>query len=278
MALGVRQIRKGNGAAAVERFGAIIRHDPRDHVAHVNRGVAFQLLQQHTDAIDDFSLALALVPNLVIAYRNRGVSWRAQGDFVSAFEDHKAAIALSPYYAPAHGDLAADYVCTAQHGLAIDSATTALRLAPNVYEPLQVRGIAHYCLGNFKAAAVDLRAAFALKRYPMDALLLYLAHAAIDDTARAELTASSRIVRSRSWPAPVIPLYLGQSSVAEVLAATAHPNEAAEARFFIGHFHLQAGRRDEALAELKSVVTSSPPASNTYIAATADLKRLASRL
>ncbi len=273
--MGNRQLRKGNGAAAAERFSTVIRDDPRNHVALVNRGVAFQLLQQHTDAIDDFTLALALVPGLVIAHRNRGVSRRAQGDFDRAFEDHKAVVALSPYYAPGHADLAADYVCTAQYGLAIDSATTALRLAPNVYEPLQVRGVTHYCRGDFKAAAADLRAAFALKRYPLDALLLYLAQAPIIDTARDELAAGARIIRRKDWPMPVIPLYLGQSSVAEVLAAATKPLAAAEARFFIGHFHLQAGRRDEAMADFKSVLTSCPPAFNTHIAATADLKRLA---
>jgi lipoprotein NlpI len=275
MAMGMRQLRKGNAAAAVERFNNVIGRDPRDLAAHINRGVAYQMLGRHADAIDDFNLALALVPGHILGHRNRGVSRRAQGDFDRAFEDHKAVVALSPYYAPGHADLAADYVCTVQHALAIDSATTALRLAPNVYEPLQVRGVAHYCRGDFKAAAADIRAAFVLKRYPMDALLLYLAQSPITDTARDELTAAARIIRHKDWPVPVIPLYLGQSSVAEVLAAATKPLEAAEARFFIGHFHLQAGQRDEAMADFKSVLTSCPPAFNVHIAATADLKRLA---
>jgi lipoprotein NlpI len=276
MARGVRQLKKGHAAAAIEHFNDIIRSDPRHHVAYINRGVAFQTLGQHTDAIDDFTLALGLAPGLILAHRNRGVSQRVRGDFDRAIEDHKTAIALSSYYAPAHAELAADFVCTAQYALAIDSATTALRLAPNVYEPLQVRGLAHYCRGDFKAAALDLRAAFTLKRYPMDALLLYLAQAPIDGTAFAELAAGSRVIRSKNWPAPVIPLFLGQSSVAEVQAAAAKPTEAAEAHFFFAHFHLLAGRMDEAMAELKAAVKTCPPAYNAHIAATADLKRISS--
>jgi lipoprotein NlpI len=276
LATGARALRKGDGATALAKLNAVIRQDPQHHIAHINRGVAFQLLGQHTDAIDDFSLALQLVPGLVLAHHNRGTAWKALGHFDRAIDDHKRAIALSPYYAPAHGELAINYVSKAEVGLAIDSANTSLRLAPNVRTPHLARGLAHYCRGDFKAAAADFRAGFVVERLPVDLLMLYLSQARVDDSALAELGARSQIIRTRAWPTPLIGLYLGQASVSDVQAAATTPEAIAETHFFVGHYHRLRSERAEAIAAFEAAIDTCPPFFIEHIAATADLKRMAS--
>jgi lipoprotein NlpI len=276
MARGTRHLQKGNAARAMEHFNSVLLHDPRRHDAYINRGVAFQLLGQHDDAIDDFTLALGLAPGLVIGHRNRGVSLRVQGHFDRAIQDHTAAIGLSPYYAPAHAELAADYLCKAQFGQALDSATTALRLDPRLHEAMTVRGLAHYCRGDFKAAVADLRMAFSSQRSASNLILLYVAQSRIDDTALTELAARSMTVRKKAWPEPLIRHYLGQTSLTDALAEATRPGELAEAHFFVGHLHLIRGEQQEAVAKFKAAVNDCPPAYVAQIAAHADLNKLLS--
>lgn len=59
--------------------------------AYYNRGVAYQQLKRHEEAVSDFDKAIKLRPNDPVVYNNRGYSWlwlgkgaRAQGDFEEA--------------------------------------------------------------------------------------------------------------------------------------------------------------------------------------------------
>jgi lipoprotein NlpI len=80
------------------------------------------------------------------------------------------------------------------------------------------------------------------------------------------------------WPAPVIRLYLSQSTLAAVLAAADNPDanikkgQVCEANFFGGEFALQRGRKDEARRLLDLAAEDCPKTFIEYNSAKAELK------
>ena len=67
---------------------------PTDDAALVKRGLARQSKGDHAGAIEDFSKAIELNPNLVQAYASRGVSREAKGDSAGAKADYSKSIQL----------------------------------------------------------------------------------------------------------------------------------------------------------------------------------------
>ena len=61
---------------------------PRDEAAFLKRGLARQAEGDHDGAIEDFTKAIELDPNLVKAYAGRGVSREAKGDGAGAKADY----------------------------------------------------------------------------------------------------------------------------------------------------------------------------------------------
>ncbi len=105
----------------------------------------------------------------------------------------------------------------------------------------------------------------------------YLARERAGEKGADELGINAARLTNKDWPYPVIELYLGRRSPAEVLSAAGSPNEACEAQLHGGEWHLLRGDRDEAAAALKAAVDVCPKSSIEYIGALAELKRLNSR-
>jgi lipoprotein NlpI len=85
------------------------------------------------------------------------------------------------------------------------------------------------------------------------------------------------------WPAPVIRLYLGELSAAEVLAAAADPDatknrgQMCEANFYTGELALQNGIKDEAARLFRLAAADCPKTFDEFSAANAELKTLGMR-
>jgi len=67
---------------------------PRDDAAFVKRGLARQSEGDHDGAIEDFTKAIELNPNLAQAYASRGVSREAKGDGGGAKSDYSKSIQI----------------------------------------------------------------------------------------------------------------------------------------------------------------------------------------
>jgi len=82
------------------------------------------------------------------------------------------------------------------------------------------------------------------------------------------------------WPAPVIRLYLGQVTPADVLAAADDPDErtktgqVCEANFYTGELTLQQGNKDEAARLFRLAAANCPKGFAELPAAKAELKAL----
>ena len=88
----------GNTKAALNDYSEAIRLLPDMSAAYNNRGSLYIKQQKYDKAIKDFIKAIKTNPSYGTAYANRGIAYEYTGDMVSACSDWKTA-----------GDLGIDY-------------------------------------------------------------------------------------------------------------------------------------------------------------------------
>ena len=177
--------------AAIENSNRLLRLNPNDAKAYLQRGNAHYEIARHSGnrdrdykaAIDDFNQALRLNPRLVEAYLNRGIihyevalySGDSDREYKAAIDDFNQALRLNPRLVEAYlnrgivryeialysGDSDRDYKA------AIDDFSQVLRLNPHSAEAYFKRGTVRYELAphstdadrDYKAAIEDLHKA-----------------------------------------------------------------------------------------------------------------------
>ena len=136
------------------------------------------------------------------------------------------------------------------------------------------RGRAYFYQGNFKAAASALSRANELEDDGYSVIWRFLAHERGGENGTAELEAAAARLKREEWPYPVIELYLGVRSPAEVLQLASKPEERCEAEFYIGEWHLLRGNRAAAATALQAAADICSKDFIEYKGALAELKRL----
>jgi lipoprotein NlpI len=87
---------------AIELAGKAVAADPKNPRAYLLRGAAHEALQQHRQAVADFSRCLELDPNSALAYDRRGSERFKLGQIQESVADFDAYLKLEPQQAPAH--------------------------------------------------------------------------------------------------------------------------------------------------------------------------------
>jgi tetratricopeptide (TPR) repeat protein len=87
---------------SVADLNETIRLDPKDAIAHHNRGLAYKNKGDYDRAIADYNEAIRLDPEYALAYNNRGVAYLLKGDHDRAIADYNEAIRLDPGCAKAY--------------------------------------------------------------------------------------------------------------------------------------------------------------------------------
>jgi len=85
---GNSRLAQGDYAGAVTELTEAIRLDPQNFGAVLNRGVAYEKLQQLDQALQDYDLALRIVPSFGMAYQYRGHIHSARHEYELAIEDY----------------------------------------------------------------------------------------------------------------------------------------------------------------------------------------------
>ncbi len=93
---GVEHQEQGRWRPAIEEYTQAIELDPQLAEAHLNRGNAHIQVDDYDRAIDDLDQAIALNPKFAEAYHNRGLAHALNGDYDRAIEDLDQAIVLNP--------------------------------------------------------------------------------------------------------------------------------------------------------------------------------------
>jgi lipoprotein NlpI len=163
-------------------------------------------------AIADYNEAIRLDPKYTFAYHNRGHAYRAKGDNDRAIADYNEAIRLDPKYTFAYHN----------RGLV------------NLYTDAQPKALADFN----RESELD-------PKYAYTALWLHIV--ATRSGLPSRLAQASAQIDMAKWPAPLIRLFLGETTPATALAAADDPNpqtkkgQLCEANFFSGELALQRG-------------------------------------
>jgi lipoprotein NlpI len=204
-----------------------------------------------------------------------------KGDFDRAIEDYDEALSLDPMH-KLHDILnnrALAYTSKGDREHAVADYSEAIRLNPTDPDPLFNRGRLYIYSDAVAMAVADFTKATELEpRYAYAALWLDIA----DARAKAPSTLSEGAAKldMARWPAPIVRLFLGQTTSAEVLAAAADPNAAiqigqvCETNFYSGEWALRQGKKDAAKPLFENAARDCP---RTFIergASIAELKAL----
>jgi lipoprotein NlpI len=272
---------KGDADGAFSDFQTAIELNPRYANAYNNLGIAKRRKGDFDGAMADYNRAIDINPHLAPAFYNRGLAKARSGDIDGAMSDYNRAIEINPEFSSAynnrgyakyeHGDLSA----------AMADYNRALELNPQFVEAFTSRGQAHYYLGEFALASADLARAQELKPDPFTALWLYLARTRNGADGKSELLSTTSQLNASKWPAPVVALYLGNTTPRKLLLTAENPDpktgteQRCWASFYLGSWQLFKGDRDDAIASLRMARDECPKTFIEYSAAVLELKRLA---
>jgi|SRR5579864_813336 len=144
----------GNYQKAIDGFTRAVSIWPQLSEAYVERGIAYHYLRKDDQALADLDRATQVDASLGSAYLTRGVIYRARGDQQGAMQQFTKSIELQPgmdaYYE--RGEL---YESLGEHAKAIadyDQAIAYLRSAPHVY---RARAYAKSKMGDEEGAKAD---------------------------------------------------------------------------------------------------------------------------
>jgi lipoprotein NlpI len=268
-------------AQAFEDFDRALQLKPDYAEAHYNRANTFRDTSAYDRAIQDYDQAIRLKPDYVFAYINRGAAYRRLGAYDRAIEDYNQAIRLKPDTFEAFYNRGIVRRHKGEYGLAVEDYSQAIRLKPDYAPAFQSRGAARFFLGNFADAVPDFVGAVRLSpTHTFRVIWLYIVRSRAGENGRQELIENATKLDRKTWPGPIVELYLERLGPGAVIAAASHPDETTqrgrqcEAFFFVGEYHLLAQRLGEARSLLERSMATCPRSYYTYDGAKSELERL----
>jgi lipoprotein NlpI len=270
---------KGDGDRALADYNEAIRLDPKYARAYNDRGVSYNVKRDYDRAIADFNAAIRLDPKYAAAYSNRGNAYDGKNDDDRAIADYSEAVRLDPKVWFAYNNRGNAYTKKGDHDRAIADYNEAVRLDPKYALAYINRGRATFHSGALPKALADFQRASELDR--TDAYVaLWLDIVDRRSNLPSRLAEATKQIDMTKWPAPLIRLYLGQSTPAAVLAAADDRNAATktgqvcEANFYTGELALAQGEKDEAKRLFGLAAADCPKDFNEYADAIVELKAL----
>ncbi len=176
--------------AAIEHYTDALQLNPDLAEVYHNRGTLQNLLGHSEIAIADWDAALARNPDFTEAYFNRGAAKTTLGDFEGGIVDCSTAIECNPDAAPAYYNRAQARMGLKQYTEGIEDYDKALSIGlskADAYGAYYNRALAKYLLGLDKAEQGD----------KAEAIRLY--HASIPDYTKAIQVAPDESLASRNY-------------------------------------------------------------------------------
>ena len=268
-------------AQAFEDFDRALQLKPDYAEAYCNRANTFRDTSAYDRAIQDYDQAIRAKPDYALAYVNRGAVYRRLGAYDRAIEDYDQAIRLKPDTFEAFYNRGIVRRHKGEYGLAVEDYGQAIRLKPDYVNAFQSRGAARFFLGNFADAVPDFVAALRLSpTHPFLVIWLYLVRSRAGENGRQELIDNATKLDTKTWPGPIVDLYLERLGPDAVIGAASHRDETTqrgrqcEAFFFVAEYHLLAQRLDEARSLLERSMATCPRSYYSYDGAKSELERL----
>lgn len=276
---GIAYAQSSRNDEALADFDAAIRLNPHYQNAYVNRGDIYQFKGQYEKAIADYDVALKLREGDEVAYYDRGNSYAALGKHRQAIADYDAALRLKKDYQPAYFNRGNSYQAIGRFEEAATDYDMAIKYKPDDLNAIHSRGFVNFYLGRYAAAGEDFQHGAANDAYL--ALWRHLARSRIGQADPHELALNTVVKYDRAvWPGPLIALFLGQMTPAQVLTAAAtgdakkRREQGCEASFYLGEYALLHVEIGEARRLFREALEGCPSGFVEHIAAEAELKRL----
>ena len=109
---GLSYAQKEDDDKAIEHFSKAIELNPQLSAAYYNRGISYGRLGNYHRAIQDYNKAIELDAGFSEAYNNRGAMYWRQGNLTRAMQDFSKAIELDPNSSVAYFNRAVTFLCT----------------------------------------------------------------------------------------------------------------------------------------------------------------------
>jgi lipoprotein NlpI len=222
--------------------------------AYNNRGEAYNNRRSYDKAILDLDKAIALQADFAEAYTNRGIAYRAKGADDQAIADQSKAIALEPSFAQAYYNRGNAYLHEGLSRQAITDYSEAIALEPDLVKAWWGRSLAFFYLARYESAQADLGRIALDHDDPYPAIWLCMTSQRLGGDGKRGLAERAATFSRTDWPAPIVRLFLGQATPAEVLAAArdGDPKKAGrhgcEGAFYVGEYQLAKSDRATRLA------------------------------
>jgi rhomboid protease GluP len=152
----------GDITKAIADYSDAIRLDPDNAFARYSRGALWAHQGEFDKAIDDCSEAIRIDPTLGVAYGYRGNAWLNRGEYEKAMTDCDEAIRLGPSYALWHATRGALWFIKGEYDKAIDDCDEAVRVDPSYGASYGTRGTAWQSKGDYAKAIADFKEAVRL--------------------------------------------------------------------------------------------------------------------
>jgi lipoprotein NlpI len=260
---------------AIADYNEAIRLDPKHAKAFNGRGVAWWRKGNLDRAIADYGDAIRLDPNYAAAYKNRGTAWYFQGDYDRAIADCTEAIRLDPKNADAYNVRGTAWRNKWDLERALADYTEAISRAKNTSDLYHIRGITNLYAGLLPAALADLnRAAELDPTSAWTALWLVIAN---NRSHRPNRLAHATVkLDMTKWPAPIVRLFLSQTTPEAVFAEAERSRvRICESQFYAGEVALMQAAKDNAVNLMKLATVNCPKTFTEWWTANAELRALA---
>ena len=160
---GLAKFNLGQYAEAIEDYSKAIELDPDLAEAYNNLGLANFALGQNAESIEEFNKAIDLKPDVATGFNNRGFVKSSLGQYAEAIKDYNKAIELDPDLAEAYNNRGVDKLNLGQYAEAIKDYNKAIELDPDFAKAYYDRGLFNYNLGQHAEAIKDYSKAIELE-------------------------------------------------------------------------------------------------------------------
>lgn len=151
---------------AVADFGEAIRLAPNAAYTWQSRGEAYMQLRDYPKAISDLDQAIRFDPTRAYRFHSPAVAYREKGDLERAIKEFSIAISLDRTHDFRFGDRAVVYLSLGRYNLAIADFDEVTKLNPTSAAAYWLRAQAYLALGDAKRALAESNRA--VERDPRD--------------------------------------------------------------------------------------------------------------
>jgi tetratricopeptide (TPR) repeat protein len=145
----MKAARKGDFATAVSMCDVLLKENPSNVTARINRAIAFSALGELDKAIADYTVALAAPTRFAaLVYNNRGYDYSRKGELTKALADGNEAIRLMPKLSFSFGSRGHTYFLMGRYEEALADFQQSVALKPNHAFALAGQAIALNELGR----------------------------------------------------------------------------------------------------------------------------------